>query len=241
MMSSWRIALFGIALVGGMTVARPIPGSASSLPYARMAPLGQYLSANREAEIDLARSAAPAAISLRATVLVLTPHGYEAAAQGTNGFTCVVERSWNNAFDNAEFWNWKMRAPVCYNAPASRTVLQYTIFRAKLALAGVSKTRMRERLESAITNGQLPPAEQGSMAYMMSKEQYLNDGAKAWYPHVMFYAPRADGANAGESWGADRKGSPVIFDSLDHVMPEPWALFFVPVARWSDGSAAPTT
>ena len=64
------------------------------------------------------------------------------------------------------------------------------------------------------------------MAYMLSKEQYLGDAAKAWHPHLMFYAPKADGANAGAAWGADREGSPVVFDSSDHVMPEPWALFF---------------
>ncbi|HEY6327496.1 MAG TPA: hypothetical protein VIW73_13410, partial [Candidatus Cybelea sp.] len=72
-------------------------------------------------------------------------------------------------------------------------------------------------------------------------EQYLNDGAKSWYPHVMFYAPKADAANDGESWGADRRGSPVIFDSSHHLMPEPFTIFFVPVARWSDGSRGPAT
>jgi hypothetical protein len=241
-MNSSRIAaFFAAALAIGTAAALPCAGAAQTLPYAQMAPLAQYLIADRQSEIDLARSAAPAAISLRATVLVLTPRGYETAQQGTDGFTCLVERSWNNPFDNAEFWNPKMRAPVCYNAPASRTVLQYTTFRAKLALARVGKSAMLERLLSAVANKELPLAEQGSMAYMMSKEQYLNDAAKSWYPHVMFYAPKADGADAGETWGADRRGSPVLFDSSDHIMPEPWALFFVPVARWSDGSPAPVT
>ncbi|HVR46633.1 MAG TPA: hypothetical protein VMT95_08405 [Candidatus Binatia bacterium] len=240
-MSYSRAAHFEIALVSLIALAGPITGRAASLPYAQMAPLSQYLSADRQAEIDLARSAAPPAISLHATVLVFTPQGYATAEHGTNGFTCVVERSWNDPFDDAEFWNWKMRAPVCYNAPASRTVLQYTIFRTKMALGGVSKSQMLDRLRSAIANGELPPAEGGSMAYMMSKEQYLNDDAKSWYPHVMFYAPRADAANDGESWGADRRGSPVVFDSSHHVNPEPFTVFFVPVAHWSDGSLGPGT
>lgn len=240
-MSYSRAAHFAITLASLIALTGPITGQAASLPYAQMAPLSQYLSADRQAEIDLARSAAPPAISRLATVLVFTPQGYATAEHGTNGFTCVVERSWNDPFDDAEFWNWKMRAPVCYNAPASRTVLQYTMFRTKLALAGVSKSQMLDRLRSAIANGELPPAEEGSMAYMMSKEQYLNDDAKSWYPHVMFYAPRADAANDGESWGADRRGSPVVFDSSHHVNPEPFTVFFVPVAHWSDGSRGPAT
>jgi hypothetical protein len=47
-----------------------------------------------EAEISLARSAAPASISGGAEVLVLGRHGYETAVRGKNGFVCVVERSW---------------------------------------------------------------------------------------------------------------------------------------------------
>ena len=55
-------------------------------PYPRMAPLDQYLMTDSNAEITLARSAAPKSISADASVLVLTRHGYEPAAKGTNGF-----------------------------------------------------------------------------------------------------------------------------------------------------------
>ena len=100
--------------------------------------------------------------------------------------------------------------------------------------------RELDRLKAAVENQQLPLAEAGSMAYMMSRQQYLGDSAKSWHPHLMFYAPKISGANAGESWGADRPGSPVLLDSSDRIMPEPWTLFFVPVAHWSDRSTAPT-
>jgi hypothetical protein len=40
---------------------------------------------------------------------------YQTAFQGKNGFVCVVQRSWATAFDDAEFWNPKLRAPVCFN------------------------------------------------------------------------------------------------------------------------------
>jgi hypothetical protein len=62
--------------------------------YPSMAPLEQYLMADRNAETALARSAAPEAISRDADVLVLGRHGYETAIKGKNGFVCVVERGW---------------------------------------------------------------------------------------------------------------------------------------------------
>ena len=225
----------------GVALCQPIRGLADGPSYGQMATLGRYIIANRTAEIVLARSAAPPSISLNATVLVLTTRGYETAERGSNGFTCLVERSWAKAFDDTEFWNPKIRAPVCYNPAASRSILPYTIFRTQIVLSRTTKALMLERLQSAIAEKRLPAFEAGSMAYMMSKEQYLSDSAMpsaSWHAHVMLYAPAADAAGAGASWGADRRGSPVVFDDSHRVGPEPWTVFFVPVAHWSDGSAS---
>jgi hypothetical protein len=220
-------------------LALPIPGWTESISYARMAPVGQYLMTDRQAEIALAQSAAPPAISLHATVLVLGPRGYETAKKGTNGFTCLVERSWMSPFGSDEFWNWKMRGPVCYNPPASRTVLIYTLRRTDRALSGQSKTAMLDGIRAAVAAGGLPAPEPGSMSYMLSKHGYLADGAGAWRPHLMFHAPKADGANDGASWGANLPASPVVFDTSHRIVPEPETIFMVPVAHWSDGTAAP--
>jgi hypothetical protein len=76
--------------------------------YLSMAPPDQYLM-ERNAEILLARSAAPAAVSSDAEVLILGRHGYETGVEGKNGFVCVVERSWTSAFDDPEFWNPNLR------------------------------------------------------------------------------------------------------------------------------------
>lgn len=202
-----------------------------------MAPLSQYLM-NPQAEIALARSAAPASISKHATIVVLRAHGYVVAQKGQNGFTCIVERGWMQPFGAPNFWGIKMRAPICYNAAAARTVLLYTFKRTAMALARASKSEIRASIVSAIAAKALPTPEPSSMAYMMSKAQYLNDDGKAWYPHVMVFTSMNDSANAGASWGADRRLSPVVFDSQDK-MPEPWTCFFIPVAHWSDGSPAP--
>jgi hypothetical protein len=86
-------------------------------PYPNMAPIDQYLMADRNAEIAMARSAAPEAVSRDAKILVLGRRGYETAVEGKNGFVCVVERSWMSPFDHPMFWNPRLRGPICFNPP----------------------------------------------------------------------------------------------------------------------------
>jgi hypothetical protein len=241
MNSRSRHVLFATMLTLVVAVARPAPGWAGHLAYERMAPVSRYLMADRQSEIDLARSAAPAAISIHATLLVLGLHGYETAEKGSNGFTCLVERAWMSPFDSAEFWNWKMRGPICYNPAATRSVLLYTFRRTEMALSGLTKSQMLDRTEAAVANKQLPAPEPGSMSYMMSKHGDLGDGVGPWLSHLMFYAPQTDGAKGGASWGADLPGSPVVLNTSQRVVPEPETIFMVPVAHWSDGTTAPPT
>ena len=91
-------------------------------PYPSMAPLDQYLMEDRGSEIALARSAAPESISRDAEVLILGRHGYETAIKGTNGFVCLVERSWTAPIDDPGFWNPRGRAPICLKC-RGRTLL----------------------------------------------------------------------------------------------------------------------
>jgi hypothetical protein len=170
---------------------------------------------------------------------VLEPHGYETAETGSNGFTCLVERSWMSPFSSTQFWNWKMRGPICYNPAASRTVLIYTLRRTDRALAGQTKAAMLAGIRAAVAKKELPIPELGSMSYMMSKQGNLGDGNGAWMSHLMFYAPAADNANGGASWGANLPGSPVVFDTSHHIVPEPESIYMIPVAHWSDGTTAP--
>ena len=203
--------------------------------YPSMAPLDEYLMADRNAEIALARSAAPPSISSDARVLVFGKSGYETAVEGKNGFTCMVERSWMNPFDSPGFWNPKMRGPICYNPAAVRTILPYTLNRTKLALNGLSKAQIRENITAAIAKNELPMPEAGAMSYMMSKAGNLGVGVGPWCPHLMFHVPKTDDV----SWGADLAGSPVLFNNEYRDVPEPETIFMVPVFHWSDGTAAP--
>jgi len=203
-------------------------------PYPAMAPLSQYLIQDRTAEIALAQSSAPKSISGAATVLVLGPKGYETAIVGKNGFTCLVERSWMSPFDSPDFWNPKLRGPVCYNPAAVKSILPYTLNRTKLVLEGVSKAELHERIGSAAWHHQLPQPKPGAMSYMMSKDGYLGDSVGHWHPHLMFHLPKTDGA----SWGANLPGSPVVINDEYTDVPEPETIFMVPVGAWSDGTPA---
>jgi hypothetical protein len=202
--------------------------------YPSMAPLDQYLMVDRNAEIALARSAAPTSISRDATVLVFEKSGYQTAVEGKNGFMCLVERSWMSPIDSPEFWNPNMRGPICYNPAAVRTILPYTRNRTRLALAGLSKAQIRANITAAIAKNELPMPEAGAMSYMMSKAGNLGDSVGHWCPHLMFHVPKTDDA----SWGADQAGSPVLFNDEYRDVPEPETIFMVPVFYWSDGSAA---
>jgi hypothetical protein len=216
---------------------QPAARAEGEAPYPKMAPLEQYLIADRTSEIALARSAAPPSISSDAAVLVLTPRGYVTAAEGKNGFVCFVDRSWSSNFDDPEFWNPRGRGPTCMNAAATRSVLPVLNRLTELALAGKSREEILARMKHAIAKKELLPPEIGSMSYMMSKQQYLNDGVVHWHPHLMFYVP---GDTNPAAWGANLPSSPVFGGGQD--LPGggrmPWTIFFVPISRWSDGTPA---
>jgi hypothetical protein len=232
-----RIGLACSILVIAVGVSRQTQAQ-SQTSYPSMAPLEQYLIADRDAEIALARSAAPEVISRDADVLVLGRHGYETAVKGKNGFVCVVERAWAGPIDGengANFWNPKVRGPICYNPPGARSILPLMFKRTEMVLAGQSKAQITDGMKAFIKKG-LPPLEPGAMSYMMSKEQHLNDGSHPnWMAHLMFYTPLMDGA----AWGADVPFTPVMLNPQFNGAPEPIDVFMVPAGWWSDGTPDP--
>jgi hypothetical protein len=215
------VVVMGVAGIGWAQDAKA--------PYPAMAPLEQYRVASVAEEVALARSAANEAVSGDAEVLVFGSRGYETAAKGTNGFVCLVVRSWDTTFDDREFWNPKIRAPHCFNAAAARSVLPAYMKRTELVLAGLTKEQVQERMKEAVAKKVLVAPEPGSMCYMLSRQGHLNDHDGHWRPHLMFFLPPTEPA----SWGANLKGSPVFAAPGD---PEPVTTFFVPVPKWSDGT-----
>jgi hypothetical protein len=221
--------------------ANHVPAQTAANPYPKMAGIEQYLM-DRDAEIALARSAAPDAISHDAAVLVLTRNGYETAAEGKNGWTCIVDRSWAGMLDYPDFWNPKIRAAACLNPTAARSFLPYDLKRSELILAGKSKEEIIAATQAAIAKKELPALEPGAMCYMMSKMSYLFDQGNHTMSHVMFYT-----ADEGAAWGANLPNSPILGVNYWSALPESYPqlrnfprifVFLIAADKWSDGTPA---
>jgi hypothetical protein len=221
------IFLSAFALVAILSAPRPAAAQDAKQSYPTMAPLEQYLM-DRDAEIGLARSAAPESISRDAEILILGRHGFETAVKGKNGFVCTVERSWTSAPD-PDFWNPKVRTPICFNAAAARSYLLRNLKRTDLILAGRTKAQVDETIVAAVDKKELPAMEPGAMCYMMSKQGYGGDSVKHWPAHLMFFYSQTDPA----TWGAGLPDSPILGlnDTREHL-----TTFAIAVQRWSDGT-----
>lgn len=229
-----------IALCSGAVGALVIASPASAEPRA-YPPQSAYLMP-REAEMALAKSAAPAAISDHATIKVLTPTGYEIVHDGDNGFVCLVMRGWANSgtYTPVAFrelgYNATIRAPICLTPAAVRVVLPYIEMKDKLGMSGKTPDEIAAAVEKAYATGQIPARNEVSFAYMWSSEQHLNVGADQegtsldhWHPHLMIYAPYATNAGLGSNpFGSlpivgDDGGTPfaVVYIPLDSKLSVP--------------------
>jgi hypothetical protein len=223
------VAVKGIALGVLLGAASQALAQDAKTLYPSMAPVDQYLMTDRDSEVALARSAAPDSISRDAEVMVLGRQGYETVAKGKNEFLCLVERSWTAPIDDPNFWNPKLRGPICFNAAAARSYVPRTIKKTQLLLAGRTKAQMVEAIVAGIDKKELPPMEPGAMCYMLSKQGYLSDRDGHWHPHLMFFFS----GTAPAAWGSNLPGSPIFaFDEAWEHM----TVFLVPVREWSDGT-----
>jgi hypothetical protein len=190
-------------------------------------PFSQY-SMPREAELRLARTAAPSTIVDRATLKVLTQGGYQVAHQGDNGFTCLVMRGWSApTYTPKQFlgftYDATIRAPICFDPIASRTVLPYYELRSKLGMEGQAPNEIAHAVAVAYSTGTLPKREGVSLAYMWSAEQHLGQGIGHWHPHIMLFAPYY----TNEMVGGNAFGSP--FPQLSDDAGTPFAVVVIPV------------
>jgi hypothetical protein len=225
------IKSFALLLVfasAALTAAVSAIAQEAATPYAKMAPVDQYLMADRAAEIALARTAAPESIARDAEVMVLGRQGFQTAVQGKNGFVCIVGRGWTAAAD-PDFWNPRVRVPMCVNAAAAQSYLLRVRKETEWGVEGRTPAQIREAVTVAIAAGHLPPMARGAMCYMMGREGYGGDTAPHWPSHLMFFYSDTD----PDLWGANLPGSPVIAvsDPVEHL-----TQFVVVVQRWADGT-----
>ena len=207
-----------LAAIGGV----PLHAQAPSYP-----PFREYSMAH-DAELALIKTAAPPSITGRSTLKVLTPNGYQVAHQGENGFTCVVMRGWSApTYTPEQFvgltYEAAIRAPICFDPIASRTVLPYYELRSKLGMEGKTPAEIRDGVARAYANGTLPKREGVSFAYMWSADQHLGQGIGHWRPHVMVFAP----FYTNDMVGGNAFGSPM--PQLSDDAGTPFAVVVIPV------------
>jgi hypothetical protein len=202
--TSWKLAAGATAILVFMLVMSGHAQNASRYP-----PLNEYLMPP-EAEIALARSAAPPNISGHATIKVLTKSGYEVARKGDNGFVCMVMRSWTApTYTPAQLrelvYDGTVRAPICFDPLASRTVMPYYELRTRAGLERKTPDQIAEAIQAAYAKGELPRRDTVSFAYMWSADQNLGPGIGHWHPHMMIFAPYYDNSMIG----GNEPGSPL--------------------------------
>ena len=183
-----RNIMAGLVLLLASMQAASVRGQSPKYP-----PLSEYMMA-RDAEIALAKSAAPDNISRHATIKVLTASGFQAVHNGDNGFVCMVMRGWSApTYTPAQFrdlvYDAKVTAPICFNPEASRTVLPYYELRSNLGMQGKTPDQIVEGVQAAYAKGELPKRDSVSFAYMWSADQNLGSGIGHWHPHMMVFAP----------------------------------------------------
>src|SRR5437899_3711315 len=149
---------FPVVLILLLATLDVVPMLAQSPKYP---PLSEYMMA-RDAEIALAKSAAPDYVSDHATIKVFTASGFQTVQEGDNGFVCMVMRGFTVAptFTPVQMRaivdDSKLRAPICFNPQAVRTVLPYYELRTKLGLDGKTPDQITEGVQAAYAKGEIP-------------------------------------------------------------------------------------
>ena len=187
-------------LIALLATLASLPAAAGA-QESKYPPLERYLMP-QDAEIALARTAAPPNISDHATIKVLTKSGFTVARQGDNGNVCMVMRAFSApTYTPAQFrdlvYDPTVHAPICFTAPAARTAMPYYEMRTKLAIARKNPDQIAAALTAAYAKGTLPRRDAVTFAYMWSAHQHLGPGIDAWHPHVMIFAPNYQNAMVG--------------------------------------------
>ena len=161
-------------------------------------------SLSREERIKLAEGAAPPEISGQATVYVLERTGYVKVREGTNGFSCFVDRQTPLNLE-----------PTCFDAEGSASTLVTRFFAEEERGKGKSEEEISAAIEAGYKSGKYRAPQKPGIVYMMSDAGYLyiaeNNKLVRLPPHLMFYLP----------YGTNKDiGSPPAARNMPHLIRE---------------------
>jgi hypothetical protein len=183
----WIAGLFQVVSAGTVMGQASIPAKPELL--------------DRDREITMALSAAPAHLRDGAGVYVLESNGFVKARDSRNGFTCIVNRD--------HPLNLK---PTCYDAEGARTILPKVIQVGQWLREGRPMPEISGLVKDGFKSGRFVAPQRPGIAYMLSGEirnfNPQTGKAESFPPHVMFYAPNLTDADIGSAGGND--GLPFI-------------------------------
>lgn len=178
-------------------------------------------------EIALARSAAPDKVSQSATIMVLRKNGFETVIEGSNGFVCLVLRSWGNpTFDPRAAYVPEIIAPECCDANAVKTILPIQLYRHELGLKGTPPEQIKQKIMHGFFEGRFKEPDNVAFGYMMSSAMNLGAGIGNWVSHMMVYAPYYNNEMLGGfSWN---EGHPFVEEGLG----KPFTVVTIPMPNF---------
>lgn len=183
----WIPALVALILFGTATA---LQGQAAGTTIAPMP---------AELETRFALSAAPPRLREDATVHLLDPKtGYRLSRRGTNGITCIVQRT---AWELSDFRD-DIYIPLCYDAVGTGTYLRVIMDAAALRAEGLGPAALKAEIERRFGSGTYRVPEKPGVSYMVAPIQRTIGPPDLTVrtialPHVMFYAPHVTNEDIG--------------------------------------------
>ena len=164
-----------------------------------------------EVQMALALAAGPP-VADNAAVYVLGPKGYSKLKEGTNGFSCIVQRQ---RLDEI--------APQCFDAEGSATTLEVLLFVEEQRALGLEDAEIQKAVAAGYKAGRFKPPGKPGLVYMLSPYNYLWDPDNkkiVHFPgHLMFYTPYATSREVGTGPGAPYVVNPGKADAQMVVIP----------------------
>jgi hypothetical protein len=163
----------------------------------------------REAEQELALSAAPLHLRADASVYVFGARGFERVRSGRNGFSCLVNR-------DAFFYGASAFKPTCWDAAGEDTYLPVMLKVGELLASGASHETIARAIDTGFAAGTFRRPSGGGVAYMLAGDVVLDPQTgrvtRQLYPgHYMFYAAGATSAQLGYSADGARSDATLPF------------------------------
>jgi hypothetical protein len=201
---SWAAAVVLTSLAG---IASPGPRHANETTLEAMPP---------KLETKFALSAAPPRVREAASVYLLDPaKGYYLSRPGSNGVTCIVQRTdWEMPeLRDDVYW------PVCYDATGTKTYLKTIMDAAAMRAQCIGAAAMKAEIERRYRDKTYKVPDKAGVSYMVGPvmravgppDMQVHTMAM---PHLMFYAPYVTNADIGASPDFNDRSS-LIYPFLD--------------------------